>query len=430
MAHFVLKKDLKLGVATAATQIEGGDTGSSWNDWYKKGRIKDGSNPARANDHYNRFREDTDLLAFMGMEIYRFGVEWSRIEPEEGKFSQEALSHYREEILLLRERGIMPLLTLHHFTNPLWFEQIGGFESARAEEIFLRYVEKVVGFVGDIVSEYITINEPNVYATNSYFFGVWPPGKSSFKSVIRIYRNFTRCHVGAYKLIHSLRSKMGFSDTQVSFANHIRVFEPKCRFNPYHIICAVLLRQLFQTAITKSLSWGKKAFPIGKIKDITPGKYYDFISINYYSRSTVASFADGVKRGAPLNDLGWEIYPAGIVESAKMLYDLYKAPIYITENGTCDNEDKFRCRYIFEHLKAIAENHLPITRYYHWCFIDNFEWIEGESARFGLVHVDYETQKRTIKRSGNFYTQIIREHGVSEYLFNEYANQEYKFGND
>lgn len=430
MAHFVLKKDMKLGVATAATQIEGGDTGSSWNSWYKKGRIKDGSNPARANDHYNRFREDTDLLAFMGMEIYRFGVEWSRIEPEEGKFSKEALSHYREEILLLRESGIMPLLTLHHFTNPLWFEQIGGFESARAEEIFLRFVEKVVSFVGDIVSEYITINEPNVYATNSYFFGVWPPGKSSFKSVIRIYRNFTRCHIGAYKLIHRLRSAMGFSDTKVSFANHFRVFEPKCRFNPYHIICAVLLRQLFQTAITKSLSWGKKAFPIGKIKDITPGKYYDFISINYYSRSTVASFADGVKRGAPLNDLGWEIYPEGIVESAKMLYDLYKAPIYITENGTCDNEDKFRCRYIFEHLKAIAESHLPITRYYHWCFIDNFEWIEGESARFGLVHVDYETQKRKIKRSGNFYTQIIREHGVSEYLFNEYANQEYKFGND
>ncbi|MHB1454026.1 MAG: glycoside hydrolase family 1 protein [Saccharofermentanales bacterium] len=428
MAPFYLKEGMKLGVSAAATQIEGGDRNNSWYDWYLKGHIKGGSDPSRACDHYARFREDTLLMSSMGIGFYRMGIEWSRIEPEEGIFSKEALGHYREEILLLKSRGIEPLLTLHHFTNPMWFENIGGFGNPRAEEIFLRFTAEVVHAVGDLVSEYITINEPNVYAVSSYFYGAWPPGEKSFRSAMRIYKAMAACHIRAYQLIHRIRRGMGFIDTRVGVANHIRIFEPASKYNPWHILCARLMDHLFQGALTKAMSLGRPAFPIGRCKGIRPGRYYDFIGINYYSRTTVSGFADGVRKNAPVSDLGWEIYPEGIVRACQMLFDRYHAQIYITENGTCDNSDSFRARFINEHLKALCGSKLPIARYYHWCFTDNFEWLEGESARFGLVHVDFDTQERTVKRSGEFYSRIIRENGVSRDLLKEYAMQEYKTG--
>ena len=426
MKPFALMEGLELGVSAAATQIEGGDRNNSWYDWYRKGHIKDGADPSRACDHYARFREDAELMAGMGIGHYRLGIEWSRIEPEDGVFSKEALAHYREEIVLLKSRGIEPLLTLHHFTNPMWFEAIGGFESPRAEAIFLRFTGVVLSAVGDLVREYITINEPNVYAVSSYFYGAWPPGRRSFRSAMRVMRSMSACHIRAYQLIHRTRREMGFGDTRVGVANHLRVFEPASRRNPWHLLCAGLMDWLFQGAVTRVMSLGRSAFPVLRPRGAVPGRYYDFIGINYYARTTVSGFADGVRQGAPVNDLGWEIYPEGIVRVSQAMYDRYQAPIYITENGTCDNDDSFRASYIHEHLEALCAYGLPVQRYYHWCFTDNFEWLEGESARFGLVHVDYDTQERTVKRSGGFYSRIIRERGVRAELLAEYAMQRYR----
>jgi beta-glucosidase len=126
-----------------------------------------------------------------------------------------------------------------------------------------------------------------------------------------------------------------------------------------------------------------------------------------------------------VDDLGWEIYPDGIAEACRKLHDITPLPIYITENGTCDNTDTFRSRYIYEHLKVLCGSGLPVQRYYHWCFCDNFEWLEGESARFGLVHIDYATQKRTVKESGRFYSEMIAQRGVSEALYDRYCRQDY-----
>jgi beta-glucosidase len=166
--------------------------------------------------------------------------------------------------------------------------------------------------------------------------------------------------------------------------------------------------------------------PLRRTSDIRHGRYYDFIGINYYTRSTVRGIGDGVRSGVPVNDLGWEIYPQGLIECARRMHKKYDAPIFITENGTCDENDSFRCRYIFEHLNEISKSDLPIERYYHWCFCDNFEWLEGESARFGLVHVDYDTQTRTCKQSGFFFSKIIEQNGVDEQLYTEYADQSYR----
>lgn len=419
--EFKFKENFKLGAASAATQIEGGDLNHSWNDWYRKGKIKDSSDPADAGGHYERWLEDADLLIRMKIPVYRMGIEWARIEPEEGKIDKSAVTHYRKELAYLKKNGIEPLLTIHHFTNPMWFEEKGGFSKAENCKYYLRLVRLAVRSFGDLVSGYITMNEPNVYAVNSWFYGDWPPGGRSFGKTIRTMSVMAACHIHAYKIIHEMRRNMGYTDTLVSFANHLRVFEPVCSRNLWHQFSSTAARWLFQKALTIAMCTGTFYPPLYKPAKIQKGEYCDFIAVNYYTRSTVSGIGDGVRKGAPVNDLGWEIYPEGIVTCIQEAYDILPRPIYITENGTCDNEDRFRARYIAEHLEALTESGLPVERYYHWCFCDNFEWLEGESARFGLVHMDYRTKKRTIKDSGKFYTDMINEHGITRKAFQTYV---------
>ena len=417
---FKLKDNLLLGSATAATQIEGGDENNNWARFAKEGKVKDGSTPVTADDHYNRFREDIDLMADMGLEIYRFGIEWSRIEPRRGEYCAEAIAHYRDEIEYMLSKGIKPLLTIHHFTNPLWFEDMGAFEHKDSPEIFLSLTKKVVEAFGDIVDEYITINEPNVYATNSLLWGYWPPEKKSIVSLVRAFSNMTAAHILSYRYIHAKREEMGFNNTKVSFANHLRVFAPKNPKNIIHRICASLSEYLFQDALTDAMMSGKCRFPVMRKSGVTRGKYYDFIGINYYSRSTVSGLSDGTREDAYHNDLGWEIYHEGLIELSNKLADKYGAEVYVTENGTCDNSDAFRSLFIYDQLKLICEVPNPITRYYHWSFMDNFEWREGERERFGLVHVDYNTQERAVKESGKLYSAIIRDKGVSDDVYEKF----------
>ena len=423
--QFNIPENLLMGVATAATQIEGGDVGSNWNDWYERGFIKDNTNPATENDHWIKWREDTEIMSEMGLQIYRFGIEWARIMPKEGEIDEEAIARYREELVLLKEKNIKPLLTIHHFTNPMWFEEKGAFEKRENLHYYLELVELAIKRFGDLCSDYITINEPNVYAVNSYFFGLWPPADKSFSKTLAVMENLAYCHIKAYEMIHKMREEMGYSDTMVGCANHLRVFEPKDKKNLWHKICAKLNSMLFQDLLTDAMTLGKFKV-LRNFGKIPAGEYTDFIGLNYYTRSTVSGIGDGSRENFPKNDLEWEIYPKGIVESAERLYKVLPRPIWVTENGTCDNSDTFRCLYLYEHLKALSESGLPFERYYHWCFCDNFEWVEGNSSKFGLVSVDPKTMERNIKNSGRFYSDIIKNKGVTKECFEKYvAGQEY-----
>lgn len=435
---FKLPENLLLGVATAATQIEGGDTNNSWYEWATiPGHIKDGTSPLRGNDHYNRVEQDIALMASMNIQIYRFGIEWSRIEPEEGVFDEKAIAHYRHELEILKRYKIKPLVTLHHFSNPVWFEKQGAFENPLSPMKFLTFVSYTANALADLVDEWITINEPNIYAVNGYFFGTWPPGrKNDFRALKKVYANLAASHIASYLEIHRIRQERGFLplSTKVGFANHLHVFSPLYKWNPLHRFSVKCMDTAFQDAITRAAMTGISRFPVKALPkkvgniSIVPGRYYDFIGINYYSRGAVSFLKDGLYPRVPLNDLNWEIYASGITEMAKRMYDEYLAPIYITENGTCDNTDSFRSRYIYDHLKQIVDSGLPIERYYHWTFMDNFEWAEGESACFGLVKVAYETQERTVRASGEFYSKIIEKKGVDQALFNEYvAHTSYNF---
>ena len=423
---FTLKDGMRLGVSTASTQIEGGEVGSNWNDWYHRGGITDGTDPATGNDHWLQWQVDTDLLQEMGMQLYRFSIEWARLMPAPGQVDEAAVTRYRQELQALQQRGIRPLMTIHHFSNPMWFENMGAFTKRENLQHYLDLVALAVDRFGDLCSDYITINEPNVYATNSYFFGAWPPGDKSLGKTIAVMENLATCHIQAYQLIHARRSAMGYQDTMVGAANHVRVFAPKNPKNPWHCLSARLTKWLFQDALTEAMTFGKFPLPLKNWAKLPVGEYTDFIGVNYYTRSTVSGIGDGVQENSPRNDLDWEIYPQGIVQCAQELYDLLPRPIWITENGTCDNNDRFRCRYLYEHLQALCESDLPVQRYYHWCFCDNFEWIEGNSAKFGLVSVDPATKARTIKTSGRFYSQVIAQGGVTKEMYETFvARQEY-----
>ena len=251
--EFQLKDGMLLGAASAATQIEGGDDNSNWYDWYRRGYVKDDSDPSCAVDHYERWREDLELMKDMGIQCYRMGVEWSRVEPQDGVFDEKAIAHYREEIQALKEAGIPVLLTLHHFNNPLWLEERGGFAQRDNITCYLRFVRKMVESVGDLVSEYITINEPNVYAYNGYLEGAWPPGRKSFLEMSRVMTNMAAAHIEAYGLIRKTRLQMGYKDTRVGVANHLRAFAPKDPKNPLQRFWAERVEELFRNDDLKVL---------------------------------------------------------------------------------------------------------------------------------------------------------------------------------
>jgi len=424
-------KDFLFGTATASLQIEGGDTNNSWYRWSNMpGKIIDGTNCSVANDHWNRVDEDIDLMKKLNMQTYRMSLEWSRIEPEEGQFNKDAINHYRDEIVKLKKAGIEPIVTLHHFSNPLWMEDRGSWTNKQAVKNFSNYTNYVVSKLGDLISSWVTINEPNVYLQFGYVAGQWPPGLQSIGAYIKGAKNMIKAHVKSYKIIHQVRKEMGFSDTEVGVAHHIRIFEPK---NDKFIekIISKIQNRLFHEVFIVGMASARIIFPFSFFS-FKKGNFQDFFGINYYSRDMISFnpknvgqlFGDmEVKQGAETNDLGWEIYPRGIYLIAKKYFNRYKKPIYITENGTCDAKDDFRAKYIYDHLEQISiaiEEGIDIKRYYHWTLIDNFEWSEGESARFGLIEVDYKTQKRTVRKSGHFFGEIAKNGEITGKIAKKY----------
>ena len=425
MESFRLPENFLMGAATAALQIEGGDANNSWYRWCKqKGRIADGTTCDVADDHWNRTDVDIRLMQQLNLQTYRLGLEWSRIEPRPGFFDAAAMGHYRDEIKRLRSAGIQPLVTLHHFSNPLWLEDSGAWTNPDVVAAFEAYTEYVAGSLGDLVNDWVTINEPNVYLTFGYVYGIWPPGQTyNLLNYIRGARNMIAAHIAGYRRIHAVAARKGYTRPRVGVAHHLRVFEPAADRKAEQWI-ALLLNRLFHEIFIRGMSDGKLLAPLGQGFPYGSGRFQDFFGINYYTRDMVTLapsriFRGGILQtaaGALLNDLGWEIYPQGLYDVCRHYYTRFEQPIFILENGTCDQRDAFRARYIYDHLKQIRrliDDGIDVQRYYHWTLMDNFEWAEGLQASFGLIAVDYTTQERTVRPSGLFYGDICRQGGVT-----------------
>jgi beta-glucosidase len=422
------------GAATAAHQVEGGNTNNDWWEFEQRpGAIWQGQRSGRACDWWISAERDFDLMAEMGHNAHRLSVEWSRIEPEEGRFDAGAVARYREMLLALRSRGIEPMVTLFHFSSPLWLAAQGGWRNPGVVDHFRRFVRYTVEQLGDLVKLWCTINEPNVYAALGYLLGEHAPGERSLRLYFRVLRHLLQAHAAAYRLIRAIDGK-----AQVGLVKNVAIFEPLEQEDRGSQQLARLMDSLFNEVTLDAVQDGRLGPPLRVI----PGTYgplvdsVDFVGVNYYSRHRVSLASRnggrlrvlGLTPGAETSDAGrngpyGEVYPAGLYQALKRIARMGK-PIYVTENGLPDHDDDQRPRFLVSHLaqmqRAIAEG-MDVRGYYHWTFTDNFEWAEGWALRFGLVALDPETQVRRPRRSAQLYSRIIQENAITSEMVSEYA---------
>jgi beta-glucosidase len=398
------------GTATSATQIEGGCATSDWATWPK---VAGGDTPAVGCGSWERWREDVACLRELSQGSYRLSIEWARVEPSPGAWDHAALDAYREQIGALRDAGIEPMVTLHHFSLPLWLAARGGLCADELVPRMVAYTRQVARALGDLCRLWVTINEPNVGVANGYLLGIWPPGARAPGRALRAHQNLLRAHVAMYRALHELHP-----DAQVGLAHHLRVVTPERARHLGDRAGAFLLRAVWNDAFAAAVSdgWGAagRLLPVAFARGTQ-----DFFGLNYYSRDVVRLMwrpaelflHRGVPPGAPRSDLGWEIHPPGLGRLLREWGARSGRPIYVTENGLADAGDSQRPRFIVDHLsevsRAIADG-VDVRGYYHWSLMDNFEWAEGYWPRFGLYEVDRRTLARRPRPSAHLYGEIAR----------------------
>lgn len=395
-------KDFLWGAATSSYQVEGDNVKADWWAWEEAaGKERSG----RACCHYEFYGRDFDLAQGLAHNAHRLSVEWSRIEPEEGRFSERELRHYVDVVCALRARHIEPIVTLHHFTNPAWLSKQGGWEKKNTVDLFLRYCDTVVRALGPHVRYWVTINEPTIYASHAYLFGMWPPQKRSFLETRRVLKHLALAHVRAYRLIHKIYRESKRPGPSVGFSQYTQAFVP-CTTRPKDRFAAYLR---------------DKWFNFGFIDAAFRRRAMDFIGLNYYSRQLVEVHTRGLRglvwdvcennhHALKKNSLGWDIYPQGLYGLLLKLKK-YGLPVIITENGICTEDDGLRWDYIHDHLKNVhlaVEKGVPVKGYLYWSLLDNFEWDKGFGPRFGLVEIDYKTCERRVRDSAKRFAQVCR----------------------
>lgn len=395
------------GAATSSHQVEGDNI---YNDWWQAEQnqaLKESSGKACA--HYEFYPQDLEIAKELNHNCHRFSLEWSRIEPQEGKFNASEIQHYRNIITDLRNKGIIPVVTLHHFTNPVWFSQKGGWANFKLQKYFLRFIDRVVREFCGQVKFWVTINEPLIYSSHAYLLGYWPPKENSLFRTAKVTFNMIYAHIKAYRIIHKIYQEKKLAKPMVSIAANLQAFE----------ICQPTIKNKI------ALYLRHKLYNLYCIEKLIRNKTLDYIGLNYYSRSLIDVKSWRIRNllldtcrdnHHPLakNSLGWDIYPQGLY---KLLISLkkYNLPILITENGICTQDDNLRWDYILSHLeqlhKAIEEG-VKVIGYIYWSLLDNFEWDKGFNPRFGLVHVNYQDQKRTIKESAYKLAKVFKDNEI------------------
>jgi beta-glucosidase len=423
------------GVATAAHQVEGGTTNNQWYAWEDQGGIATGERAGLASDWWAHAEADFDRAKDMGINGLRLSLEWSRIEPEENHWDDAAIARYRAMLQGLRARDIEPMVTLHHFTTPLWLDRRGGFATDAAIPLFARFVGRCVAAFGDLCDFWCTINELNVYATLGYITGIFPPGhKGDARTAVRVQGTLLRAHAAAYRALHDAQPA-----ARVGLAHAMQIFDPAAN-RPQDRFVAYWQDAGFNGIVIDALARGRARGPIGLLTGDLSGVRgtFDYMGLNYYTRELVAFdlgkaaelfgrrfTAPGAERqdqGAS-GGLGGEIYPDGLRRLLLRLNALGR-PLYVTENGTADAADTRRPSALVRTLVAAhraIDQGADLRGYYHWSLVDNFEWAEGWSARFGLIGLDPTTQERTTRESANVYARICHADAIPADVLERYG---------
>jgi beta-glucosidase len=397
------------GAATASYQVEGGIENTDWAKASQEGLV-----PVCgiACDHYHRYEEDFDIAKSLGHTAHRFSLEWARIEPEQGKYNEVEIEHYRRVLTALRARGLRPFITIWHFTLPTWFSESGGFERKDAPEIFAKYCAYVVSKLGDLCENFSTMNEPEVFASNGWLRGTWPPfkrfrltdlvsitnsgrqyeakpdkGLTPIFLYFKVMNNLALSHNLAYQKIKEVSP-----DVDVSVVKHVIVFD--ANWNPFNKIKAMIANYY----------WTYKF--MDKVKD-----YCDSIGLNYYFYT---QFGD--KRLWKKTDMDWNFAPEHIYDALMMLAK-YKLPLFVSESGVADHDDSDRAEYIKKQVEGVwktIQDGADVRGHMYWSLLDNYEWALGFEKRFGLVEIDYKNLERKIRSSAYVYKKICEENQVLE----------------
>ena len=419
------------GVATSAFQCEGAATNphSSWTRWEELGNVRAGNRSGIACDWWANAERDFDIARDLGLTALRMSVEWSRVEPGPGRWDERALERYREMAAALRTRGIEPMITLHHFTNPIWFEVSGGFLREDSPDLFTRFSERAVSALEGVCDTWVTFNEPNVYATQGYVTGHFPPGlRGRAGLAARVQANIARAHARTYRRIHELQP-----DARVGWAHHCVTFRPARPGRRVDRLIARLYDRTFNEPFPSLLRDGRMPASLGGrlAGDLSEARgTYDYVGINVYALMRVAFDvrrrgelfgrrvvpADALRGDPTSDDLFGEPYPQGIADFATRLAELGK-PIYVLENGYPDRLDAVRPSVIATAARAMHDairGGVDLRGYYHWTLTDNFEWDRGWDLRFGLVELDEHTQERRPRPSARLYSAIAASNGLDE----------------
>jgi beta-glucosidase len=432
MTTFHFPKGFLWGAATASHQVEGNNTNNNWYVWEQAGHTV---HPAGlACDWWGgRWKEDMDRAAETGQNTHRFSIEWSRVQPEPERWDESAIEKYRAMARGMTERGIMPLVSLHHFTDPTWLYEKCSWETDLVLTYFEKYVRKVVEALKEYVTYWVTINEPNIYALSGYVAGDFPTCKEGHKGLdaaMKVMANMLRGHALAYRAIHQIQP-----EARVGYALHYRPMVAARPWQPLDALMRNIQYQGINLAFPSGISTGTMKTPIGNFRVPEAKGTQDYLGINYYSVDTVSFDISNRKElfgkrfypaGSDLSPTNFIAnIPTGIYDSIKWAVDSYPGlPILITENGVEDPEDKMRPRYLAQHVHQVwrAVNFgFPVKGYYHWSLVDNFEWERGWTQRFGLWGLDIETQARIRRPSVDLYAEICRENGLSRAMVEQYC---------
>lgn len=373
------------GSATSAHQIEGGNFNSDWYAWEKEGgHITNNDTSEVSADSWNKWREDIELLKQTNQNAYRFSIEWAKIEPEEGKFDQGAIDHYRKILQELKRNNVKSMVTLWHFTIPLWLAKIGGFTNKKSIKFFSRYAEKIAVEYGGLIDFFVTLNEPMVYILKGYIQTVWPPAQKSWFKSYKVYRTLVKCHNRAYKIMKQ------FTEKPIGIVENIGAFAPLK--NNFTNRTAVNLAKYFDAVIF--------------IKPVL--KNIDFLGINYYQKFYIQAKKPFSSQKSDLqNDYGWVVNQEGLYQVI-MENKKWGKPIYLTENGIADETDKYRGQFIKEALHNISksiEDGADVRGYFYWSLLDNFEWAAGYTMKFGLADIN-----RNLRPSAQVYADLIKKY--------------------
>lgn len=386
------------GTATAAHQVEGNNTNNDWWEWEHRADTPCKEPSGDCCDQYHLYPNDIKLIADLGLQAYRFSIEWSRVEPAEGEFSQAALQHYKRVIASCWENGVQPIVTLHHFTTPLWVAALGGWENPRTADLFARYSAKVAQFMGSDVARWCTINEPNMVSTIGYLIGQFPPGKRSRSSRDAVNTVFCDAHIKSRDAVKSISSApIGLTLAMVEFQVDAQ------SENPDEIAMAYEKRQ-------KGFDGLETCFLEAAIGD-------DFFGVQTYTRERFN--AQGRMKPDPdarLTIMGYEYYPQALEATIRRAYDETRGvPIMVTENGIAVVNDQERVEYVEEALRCVLRciaDGIPVEGYMYWSLLDNFEWAYGYGPTFGLVGVNRDTQERHIKPSARWLGNVARANAL------------------